>query len=153
MRGFKKFFNRQPQSLNDQYRGIPDDSFDQELKNKIHQLEHYAEEVGKSLQNKYAEDFQRKTGKILRVWIQRDIDGDLNAGLSAENAFEKEYRSLIAIDWETSEMDEELEGIDIPLWYYFGGYRQGTGTIYNLSQEKLELEIVNAIEELLKQLE
>lgn len=153
MRRFKKFFNRQPQSLNDQYRGIPDDSFDQVLKYKIHQLELFAEEVGKSLQSKYAVDFHRKTREILRVRLQRDIDGDLDAGLSAENAFEKEYRSLLAVDWGTSEMDEELEGIDIPLWHYFGGYRQGTGTIYNLSQEKLELEIVNAIEELLKQLE
>lgn len=105
------------------------------------------------MQNEYAKDFQRKTGKILWVRLQRDIDGDVDAGLSAENASKKEYRSLLAVDWETSEIDEELEGIDIPLWYYFGGYRQGTGTIYNQSLDKLELEIVSAIEELLKQLE
>lgn len=82
--------------------------------------------------------------------MDRKIDGDEVEGMSSDNAFEKEYRSILAVEYNDFEDDEQYEDIDISLWYYFRGYRRGSGTLYKLTQENLEIEMETALKELLK---
>lgn len=150
MWNFLNLFKFQTPSSDAPYVGIPDTTFDEKLKREIQALERYAEEVAKSLQKKYAEEFEKKNRKNLKVYLDRNIDGDEVEGISSDNAFKKEYRSILAVEYDDFKDDEQYEDIDISVWYYFGGYRHGTGTLYKLAQDNLEMEMEEALKELLK---
>ena len=123
MWSFLDLFKSQPSSADAPYVGIPDTDFDEKLKKEIRALENYAEEVAETLQKKYTEEFKKKNRINLKVYLDRNIDGDEVEDISSDNAFEKEYRSILAVEYNDFEGDEQYEDIDISLWYYFGGYR------------------------------
>lgn len=147
---FMSLFKSKKQSFDTQYVEIPDTAFDENLKREIQKLESYAEELARSLQKKYSKEFEKKNRKNLKVYLERNIDGDEIEGISSDNAFEKEYRSVLAMEYDGFEDDEQYEDIDISLWYYFGGYRHGTGGLYKLAQDNLEIEMEEALKELLE---
>lgn len=147
---FLNLFKSKPRSSNTPYVGIPDTAFDEKLKREIQEVEAYAEEVAKSLQKIYSKEFEKKNRKNLKIYLERNIDGDEVEGISSDNAFEKEYRSFLAVEYDDFDDDEQYEDIDVPLWYYFGGYRHGTGTLYKLTQDNLKREMEETLKELLK---
>lgn len=149
MWNFKSLFKSRSQSLDTKYVEIPDTDFDINLKREIQNLESYAEDLASSLQKKYSKEFEKKNRKNLKVYLERNIDGDEVEGISSDNAFEKEYRSVFAVEYDDFEDDEQYEDIDILLWYYYGGYRHGSGGLYKLAQDNLEIEMEVALKELL----
>lgn len=149
---FLELFKSKSLSSNEHYVEIPDTVFDEMLKREIQAVEMYAEEIAKSLQEKYVKKFEKKNRTNLKVYVHRDIDGDEGGGLSSDNAFEKEYRSLLAIDYDDAEEDEQYADISILLWYYFGGYRHGTGTLYQADQSNLERKMEEDLKALLNRL-
>ncbi|GAB1776479.1 hypothetical protein PMEGAS67_19560 [Priestia megaterium] len=82
----------------------------------------------------------------------RDIDGDQLPNLSSKQCLEKEYRSQVAINFDGFTDEEDAYVHYIQLWYYFSGYFKGTGTLYDLSKNRLEADIEEKLEELLNQL-
>lgn len=150
MWNFKSLFKSRPQSIDTQYVEIPDTAFNENLKKEIQKLESYAEELAGRLQKKYSNEFEKKNRKNLKVCLERDIDGDEVEGISSDDAFEKEYRSVLAVKYDDFEDDEQDVGLDISLWYYYGGYRHGTGGLYKLAHNNLESEMEEALKELLE---
>ena len=70
--------------------------------------------------------------------------------LTSERCLEKEYRSQIAIDYDGPKFDDGFYADTIELWYYFGGYFKGSGTLYGLSKNNLETDIEEALKMMLK---
>lgn len=121
----------------------------EELKRNIVELERLGEEWGKVLQRKFADVFESQGKQNLRIWICRDIDGDEIEDLTSEKCLEKEYRSQIAIDYDGPKFDDDFYADTIELWYYFGGYFKGSGTLYDLSKNDLETDIEKTLKTLL----
>ncbi len=115
-------------------------------------LEEAGEAYSKSLQHKYRNKFEHDGKQNLKIWVCRDIDGDQLPNLSSEQCLEKEYRSQVAINFDGFTDEEDAYVYYIQLWYYFGGYFKGSGTLYDLSKNYLEADIEEKIEEILKQL-
>ncbi|KIL74792.1 hypothetical protein SD77_2794 [Bacillus badius] len=42
-------------------------------------------------------------------------------------------------------MDDDFYAHTIQLWYYFGGYLEGSATLYDLSKKDLETDIEEAL--------
>lgn len=149
---FRWFFKKdEPNEIeDDRYVYVPKSDINEELKRNIVELERLADELGKVLQSKYAIKFQTLGKHNLRIWVVRDIDGDVNEGLTSDNCLEKEYRSQIAIDFDGSIHDDYDE---IELWYYFGGTLrgEGCGTLYNFSKYNLETEFEDSLKKLINQ--
>jgi hypothetical protein len=58
----------------------------------------------------------------------------------------------VAINFDGFTDEEDAYVHYIQLWYYFSGYFKGTGTLYDLSKNRLEADIEEKLEELLNQL-
>ncbi|MGF9966913.1 hypothetical protein [Bacillus rhizoplanae] len=129
------------------YLSFPESEMNEELKRKIVELESLGKQLGKVLQRKYASVFESQGKQNLRIWVCRDIDGDENENLTTEQCFEKEYRSQLVIDYDGHNHD--FYAYYIELWYYFGGYFRGSGTLYDFSNNDLETEIEEALKMLL----
>lgn len=149
MRCFLNFFKSKPPSSDTAYVGITDTAFDEALKSEIREVEAYAAELAKSLQKQFEKEFEKKNRKNLRVGLERTIDGDEVEGISSDHVFEKEYCSFMAVEYDNFDDDDRYEDIDIPLWYYFGGYWHGTGTLYQAAYDNLEKEMEEALKKLL----
>ncbi|MCM3791115.1 hypothetical protein M3221_22515 [Domibacillus indicus] len=148
---FRRLFKKDEQNkLYDKYILIPKSEINKELKRKIIELEKLGEECSKVLQRKYENVFEIQGKNNLIIWIGRDIDGDEIKGLTSEKCLEKEYRSQIAIDYDGPKFDDDFYADTIGLWYYFGGYSKGSGTLYDLSKNDLETDIEEALKTLLK---
>ncbi|WP_256869794.1 hypothetical protein [Bacillus sp. CDB3] len=78
---------------------ISESELNEELKRKIVELERLGSEYSKVLQKKYINEFERKGKRNLKIWVNRDIDGDEIEDLNSEKCLEKEYRSEIIIDF------------------------------------------------------
>ncbi|MGP1908005.1 hypothetical protein ACTSEZ_07520 [Metabacillus sp. JX24] len=144
----RRFFMKQRQNeMDEKYISVSENEINEELQRIIGELERIAEEISKVLKIKYSRIFENQGKKNLRIWICRDIDGDEIDDITAEKCLEKEYRSQIAINYDGPEFDNDFYAA-IELWYYFGGYFKGSGTLYDLSKNDLE----NDIEETLKTL-
>lgn len=139
--------NQQNEEL-DGYIGIPKNEINQELKIKIIKLEKLGEEISNTLQKRYVNEFEKQEKKELRIWVCRDIDGDELQSLTVENCFDLEYRSQIAIDFIGQKYDEEFYASTIYLWHYFKGVKV-SGTLYDLSNNDLEVAIENELIRLL----
>ncbi|WP_298466907.1 hypothetical protein [uncultured Psychrobacillus sp.] len=61
----------------------------------------------------------------------------------------KEYRSQIAIDYDSPKLEDDFYADTIQLWYYFGGYSEGSGTLYDLTKNDLETDIEEALKNVL----
>lgn len=142
--------DKQKQS-DEKYIQVPVEEFSTSLKQKIIQLEQLAEELCENIQKKYAKEFEIQGKKNLRIWVCGDIDGDEIEGLTSDQCFEKEYRSQIAIDYDGTKFDEEFYADTILLWYYFGGYIKGCGTLYNLPMSSIEDGIEYSLKSLLNE--
>ncbi|TWT27193.1 hypothetical protein [Planomicrobium sp. CPCC 101110] len=148
---FKKVFKKDlPEERNDPYVFVPETEINAELKRNIVQLERLADDLAKRLQTKYAKRFEDQGKLNLRIRVCRDIDGDEEETLTSERCLEKEYRSQIAIDYDGPKYDDEFDAGTLGLWYYFGGYVQGSGTLYDLSQNDLESDIEETLTNLLE---
>jgi c-di-AMP phosphodiesterase-like protein len=151
---FKKFaglFKKDEQNENDDgYLFVSENEINEKLKRNIVELENIGEKWGKFLQRKYAEKFNDQGKHDLRIWVCRDIDGDEEDNLTSDRCLEKEYRSQIVIDFDGPKIEDDFYEYYIPLWYYFGGYSKGSGTLYDLSKNKLEADIEEALKILLK---
>lgn len=136
--------------IDEKYVFVSEIEINEVLKRNIVELEKLGEEWGKVLQRKYVDVFERQGKRNLRIWICRDIDGDEIVELTSEKCLEKEYRSQIAIDYDGPKFDDDFYAGTIELWYYFGGYFKGSGTLYDLSKNDLETEIEKTLKTLLK---
>ncbi|MGN7176559.1 hypothetical protein BK139_05065 [Paenibacillus sp. FSL R5-0490] len=133
------------------YLSVPESEMNEKLKRKIAELESLGEQLGKVLQRKYASVFESQGKQNLGIWVCRDIDGDENEISTTEQCFEKEYRSQIVIDFDGPKFEgDDFYAYYIELWYYFGGYIRGSGTLYDLSNNDLETEIEEGLKILLK---
>ncbi|MFU1993899.1 hypothetical protein [Priestia megaterium] len=148
----KLFMDKQDQEADDKYILVPESEINETLKRDIVKLEEVGEAYCKSLQHKYRSKFERDGKQNLKVWGCRDIDGDQLPNLSSEQCLEKEYRSQVAINFDGFTDEEDAYVHYIQLWYYFSGYFKGTGTLYDLSKNRLEADIEEKLEELLNQL-
>jgi len=148
----KLFMDEQDQEADDKYILVPESEINETLKRDIVKLEEVGEAYCKSLQHKYRSKFERDGKQNLKVWVCRDIDGDQLPNLSSEQCLEKEYRSQVAINFDGFTDEEDAYVHYIQLWYYFSGYFKGTGTLYDLSKNRLEADIEEKLEELLNQL-
>ncbi|MCQ9284606.1 hypothetical protein ACOSZH_02905 [Priestia megaterium] len=148
----KLFTDKQDQETNDKYILVPESEINETLKREIVKLEEAGEAYSESLQHKYRNKFERDGKQNLKIWVCRDIDGDQLPNLSSEQCLEKEYRSQVAINFDGFTDEEDASVYYIQLWYYFGGYFKGSGTLYDLSKNYLEADIEEKIEEILKQL-
>ncbi|MBK0005986.1 MULTISPECIES: hypothetical protein [Priestia] len=146
------FMDKQDQETDDKYILVPESEKNENLKRDIVNLEEVGEAYCKNLQLKYRSKFEREDKQNLKIWVCRDIDGDQLPNLSSEQCLEKEYRSQIAINFDGFTDEEDAYVHYIQLWYYFGGYFKGTGTLYDLSKNHLEADIEEKLEELLNQL-
>lgn len=149
---FRKFFKKDKQEeIDKMYLSVPESEMNEKLKRKIAELESLGEQLGKVLQRKYASVFESQGKQNLGIWVCRDIDGDENEILTTEQCFEKEYRSQIVIDFDGPKFEgDDFYAYYIELWYYFGGYIRGSGTLYDLSNNDLETEIEEGLKILLK---
>ena len=148
----KLFMDKQDQEADDKYILVPESEINETLKRDIVKLEEVGEAYCKSLQHKYRSKFERDGKQNLKVWVCRDIDGDQLPNLSSKQCLEKEYRSQVAINFDGFTDEEDAYVHYIQLWYYFSGYFKGTGTLYDLSKNRLEADIEEKLEELLNQL-
>ncbi|MBQ4866836.1 hypothetical protein IHQ11_10045 [Priestia megaterium] len=148
----KLFMDKQDQEADDKYILVPESEINETLKRDIVKLEEVGETYCKSLQHKYRSKFERDGKQNLKVWVCRDIDGDQLSNLSSKQCLEKEYRSQVAINFDGFTDEEDAYVHYIQLWYYFSGYFKGTGTLYDLSKNRLEADIEEKLEELLNQL-
>lgn len=148
----KLFIDKQDQETDDKYILVPESEINENLKRDIVKLEEIGEAYCKSLQHKYRNKFVLDGKQNLKIWVCRDIDGDQLPNLSSEQCLEKEYRSQVAINFDGFTGEEDAYVHYIQLWYYFGGYFKGTGTLYDLSKNHLEADIEEKLEEILKQL-
>ncbi|QLK07491.1 hypothetical protein BMG_4044 [Priestia megaterium] len=148
----KLFMDKQDQEADDKYILVPESEINETLKRDIVKLEEVGETYLKSLQHKYRSKFERDGKQNLKVWVCRDIDGDQLPNLSSKQCLEKEYRSQVAINFDGFTDEEDAYVHYIQLWYYFSGYFKGTGTLYDLSKNRLEADIEEKLEELLNQL-
>jgi hypothetical protein len=62
----------------------------------------------------------------------------------------KYFQQSAALAPEGSKFDEDFYAVTIEFWYYFGGYFKGSGTLYDLSKNGLETDIVEALKMFLK---
>ncbi|KQL34429.1 hypothetical protein [Psychrobacillus sp. FJAT-21963] len=148
---FRKFFKKDMlEEIDDKYVFVPESKINEKLKRNIVELERLGEEWSKVLQRKYGNTFESQGKQNLRIWVCRDIDGDEEEDLSSERCLEKEYRSQIAIDYDGPKFDDDIYADTIELWYYFSGYSEGSGTLYDLSKNNLEKDIVEALKTMLK---
>ncbi|MED4074142.1 hypothetical protein P4602_23180 [Priestia endophytica] len=145
------FMNKEQNETNDKYIAVPEDEINEDLKRHIVELEKLGEKYSKVLQNKYKDEFERYGKKNLRIWICRDIDGDKELDLSSERCLEKEYHSQVAINFDGFTDEEDAYAYYIRLWYYFGGYFKGAGTLYNMSKNNLETDMEEMLKEVFKQ--
>ena len=148
----KLFMDKQDQEADDKYILVPESEINETLKRDIVKLEEVGETYCKSLQHKYRSKFERDGKQNLKIWVCRDIDGAQLPNLSSEQCLEKEYRSQVAINFDGFTDEEDAYVHYIQLWYYFSGYFKGTGTLYDLSKNRLEADIEEKLEELLNQL-
>jgi hypothetical protein len=147
---FKGVFKKDERNeIDEKYIYVPDSEINEELKTKIVELERLGEECSKFLQRKYANVFENQGKSNLRIWICRDIDGDEIYDLTSQKCLDKEYRSQIAIDYDSPKIDDDYYANTIELWYYFGGYHKSSGTLYDLSKNNLEIDIEGALKTLL----
>jgi hypothetical protein len=144
--------DKQDQEADDKYILVPESEINETLKRDIVKLEEVGETYCKSLQHKYRSKFERDGKQNLKVWVCRDIDGDQLPNLSSKQCLEKEYRSQVAINFDGFTDEEDAYVHYIQLWYYFSGYFKGTGTLYDLSKNRLEADSEEKLEELLNQL-
>jgi hypothetical protein len=143
---FRKFFKKdKKEEIDEKYVFVPENEINEELKRNIVELERLGEEWSKVLQRKYANIFESQGKQNLRIWVCRDIDGDEEEELTSEGCLEKEYRSQIEIDFDSPKFDDDFYADTIELWYYFGGYFKGSGTLYDLSRKDLETDIEEAL--------
>jgi len=133
---------------NDAYITVQENEMDSELRNKIFKLENSAKGLTQELQRKYAPQFKNSGKHNLKVWVHRDIDGDEIELLTLEGFFTKEYRSVVAINFDREDSDDDFVTY-IQLWYYFGGYRKGEGTLYNSAKRNLKADIEEILNEIL----
>ncbi|MBY0213545.1 MULTISPECIES: hypothetical protein [Priestia] len=145
----KRLFKKGNQEEIDEYVFVTEKEMNEDLKEIILKLERIGEECGTDLQKKYVNKFKLQGKLNLRIWVCRDIDGDEDENLTSEQCFEKEYRSQLVIDYDGPKFEDDFYAYYIPLWYYFGGYFKGSGTLYDLSQKNLETEIDKALKTLL----
>ncbi|MED0904113.1 hypothetical protein [Bacillus nitratireducens] len=129
---------------------ISESELNEELKRKIVELERLGSEYSKVLQKKYINEFERKGKRNLKIWVNRDIDGDEIEDLNSEKCLEKEYRSEIIIDFNDVTVEDDEYAEFIQLWYYYGGYFKSTGTLYDTSRNNLETDIETALQTLLE---
>lgn len=129
---------------------IPENEMNKELKSRIFELERLGVEYCRILQKKYEKIFEKQGKYNIRLWISRDIDGDEIDGLSSENCLEKEYRSQITIDYDDQKFDDDLYADTFLLWYYFGGYWKGSGSLYDLSKNDLYSDVEDTLIMLIK---
>ncbi len=149
---FRKAFKKDlPEEKNDYYVFIPEAEINEDLKRNIVELERLADQLATILQIKYTKEFENQGKLNLRIWVCRDIDGDTEEDLTSANCLEKEYRSQIAIDYDGPKYDDDFYANTFGLWYYFGGYFKGSGTLYDLSKNDLEAVIEESLKNLLKE--
>lgn len=146
---FKWLFKKNEQNNSeDYYLLVPENKINEELKSEITDLERFGEECSRALQEEYTNLFEIKGKSNLRIFIWRDIDGDEIEDDTPERCLEKEYRSQIMFEYDG--VDEDISfGNAILLWYYFGGYFKGSGTIFNGTRSDLETTIEQALKSLL----
>jgi len=147
---FRKVKKDKQEGIDKKYVFVPESEINEELKRNIFELERLGEQLGKVLQRKYVNVFESQGKQNLRIWLCRDIDGDEEDDLTSERCLEKEYRSQIAIDYDGPKFDDGFYADTIELWYYFGGYFKGSGTLYGLSKNNLETDIEEALKMMLK---
>ncbi|WP_039074043.1 MULTISPECIES: hypothetical protein [Bacillus] len=143
---FKTKKNQRPEA--DGYLHVLAKGINLELKQKIFALEGLGEVVAEKLQRKYTDVFEGHGKRNLSIKICRDIDGDVISDLTAERCLEKEYRSQVTIHFRpvTANEDEDVDAFTIDLWYYYGGFiGSGCGTLFDLNNNDLEKEMVEAL--------
>ena len=145
MNFFTRYFK---DKQNEKYQLVLEREFNQNLKDKIYSIEKSAEEIGLELQREYQPIFNNNK-ENLSIFVRRDIDGDVDSHLTSKQAFCKEYRSELVISFKDPNIGTDEEDLYIPpilLWYYYGGYKKGNGTLYNSSVTELKNEVILTLE-------
>ncbi|ADY22272.1 hypothetical protein P4U05_05110 [Bacillus paranthracis] len=145
---FQKENNKGNEGEDGQYLEIKNEQINEQLKQKIMELENLSEDICSKYQKIYEERFVQKGKLNLKLSIIRDIDGDELEELTSNNCLEYEYRSEINFECDALKTEEVCT---ILLWYYYKGYRKSSniGTLYSGTINELEEEVKTILEELL----
>jgi hypothetical protein len=147
---FRRIRNLEKESnIDNSYVEVPQNDINDGFKKYIIELEQLAIKLCTDLQRDYVKCFEKRGKKNLKLWVARDIDGDELEKLTYESCFEKEYRSQIVIDYDGPKFNEEFYAETIELWYYFGDYKNCTGTLYDLKNNDLKSSLEKTLQELL----
>ena len=147
---FRRFTRLEKSSgIDNRYIELPQSNINEGLKKRIIDLEQLAIKLCTDLQLDYVKRFDERGKKNLRLRVARDIDGDEFENLTYESCLEKEYRSQISIDYDGLKFSEEFYAKTISLWYYFGGYRKGSGTLFDFKNNDLKATLEKKLLELL----
>ncbi|WP_456363551.1 hypothetical protein [Priestia aryabhattai] len=136
----KLFTSSRNDKYDNSYISVSENEMNSQLRTKIIELENLGKIYSDELQKEYAKRFKESGMGNLKVWLHRDIDGDEIEILTSERFFEKEYRSMVAINFNSNDNGNDFVTY-LQLWYYFGGYKKGEGTLYNTSERDLKMDI------------
>ncbi|MGE6204227.1 hypothetical protein [Guptibacillus hwajinpoensis] len=147
---FRRFTRLEKESdIDNRYIDVLQSDINEGLKKEIIDLEQLAIKLCTDLHKDYVKRFEERGKKNLSLWVARDIDGDEFENLTYESCLEKEYRSQISIDYDGPKFSEEFYAETIYLWYYFGGYRKGSGTLFDFMNNDLKSALEKKLLELL----
>lgn len=131
------------------YLTIASKGINEELKNKVMELESLAETVAEQFQIRYADRFEAQKKRNFSIWVSRDLDGDEISTLTADCCLEKEYRSQLAVNYNDPGEDNDFYEATIPLWHYQNGFLKKHASLYNAEKFELAKDLENTLERLL----
>lgn len=147
----KGFFGADKSSLPNKYMIIAPEGINEDVKNKVMELEILAGALAEHFQARYADQFEAQKKRNFSVWVTRDLDGDEISTLTADCCLEKEYRSQLAVNYNDPAEDNDFYEATITLWHYRRGFFRNSAALYDESKNDLEEDLENTLKRLLRQ--
>ncbi|WKA49667.1 hypothetical protein QWY22_12225 [Planococcus liqunii] len=147
----KWLYGTEKSGLLNKYTTIASEEINEDVKNKVMELESLAETLAEQFQIRYADKFEAQKKRNLSVWVSRDLDGDEISSLTADCCLEKEYRSQLAVNYHDPAEDNDFYEATIPLWHYKRGFFRNSAVLYDESKNELKKDIEHTLERLLSQ--
>ncbi|MCP2036423.1 hypothetical protein L1279_003465 [Planomicrobium sp. HSC-17F08] len=133
----------------EKYLTIASKGINEEIKNKVMELESLAERLAEQFHIHYADQFEAQKKRNFSIWVSRDLDGDEISTLTADCCLEKEYRSQLAVNYNDPGEDNDFYEATITLWHYRKGFFRSSAFLYNTAKYDLEKDLEAALEHLL----
>jgi len=147
----KGFYGADKSSLLNKYMTIAPEGINEDVKNKVMELEILAGALAERFQARYVKQFEAQKKRNFSVWVSRDLDGDEISTLTADCCLQKEYRSQLAINYNDPAEDNDFYEATITLWHYQKGFFKNYASLYDAEKYDLAIDLEHALERLLSQ--